>query len=152
MANCTQAPHYNYALGVLCSKAGPSWQRNAKKPTRIDAPRYFKSGNTGLTAELSSHSDPRMSIRSYNQLCSSPSLRVCMGIPAFHPFHKFLVPNPLTLNSIHYQQCMQISIHLHIMCDDKLIACPFQLCRICNSIVVAELLNVESIQAGKNLT
>lgn len=66
-------------------------------------------------------------------ISSSPSLWVCKGIPAFHLFHKFLVPNPLTPSSIHYQQCMQISIHLHITCDDKFISCPFHLCKICNS-------------------
>lgn len=100
MANCTQAHHYNFVLGVLSSTTCPSWQRNAKKPTRMVALRYFKSGSTGLAAELCSHNDPRMSVKSFNQLRSSPSLWVCKGIPAFHLFHKFLVPNPLILNSI----------------------------------------------------
>lgn len=133
MSNCTQAHHYNFALGVLSSITGPSWQWNAKKPTCIDALQYFKSGSTGLAAESCSHNDPRMSVSSFNQLRSSPSLWVCKGIPAFHLFHKFFVPNPLILNSTHYQQCMQIAIHLHITCDDKFIACPFHLCKICNS-------------------
>lgn len=63
MANCTQAHRYNFELCVMSSKEGPSWQRNAKKPTSINTLRYFKSGSTGLPAELCSHNVPHTSVK-----------------------------------------------------------------------------------------
>ncbi len=72
---------------MLSSKAGPSWQRNAKKPTHIKSLWHFKSGRTGLNAELCSRNDPRMSVRISNRLHSSPAPYGC--VREFRPFTCF---------------------------------------------------------------
>lgn len=81
---------------MLSSKAGPSWQRNAKKKQKqktINSLRYSKSGRTGLATEFCSHNDPHMSGA---QIDSIPHLH-CMGVEGnsgLSPVSEILGPKP----------------------------------------------------------